>query len=59
MIGVQLDFFSELNTLEVTYKINSNYLQARAEKSLKLQSVQVGDWLKAKKILARLKTLTR
>lgn len=32
MIGVQLDFFSELNTLGVTYKINSNYLQARAEK---------------------------
>lgn len=45
MIGVQLDFFSELNTLEVTYKINSNYLQARAEKSLKLQSVHVGDRL--------------
>ena len=59
MSEVQLNFFQELNTLEVTCKINTNYLQAKAEKSLKLLSVHGGEWLKTKKILAWPKTPTK
>lgn len=58
MSEVQLNFFQELNTLEVTCKINTNYLQAKTE-SLKLLSVHRGEWLKTKKILAWLKTPTK